>query len=328
MWLRNSGKSTFYCLVLAVTFQAALAGAVDECVPLSPSGVIVRSCTEIIQSPSFGSDQKAPAYKYRGDVRLQAGALQAAIADFTESIRLKKENALAFAGRGWAKFVGGDLAESIVNYSEAIRLSPTSAELFIERGHVNIVADKTEDAIRDLTEALRLDPKNADAFNRRGLAYLKKGDLIRAQKDYDAAIKLEPLIAVFYANRGYVYRALDKKKNAVDDFTHALELDPSLTEAMNALKMLKPAANRTRTDQLIRQGKQLVDKNCRECHAVGASDVSRNKNAPEFRNFSRRYPHLTLRPPIERAIATKSSINLSFDETEAIIAYIDSFVKR
>ena len=94
------GKLAVACFVLAVTCRAAVAGAVDECVPLSPSVVILRACTEIIESPSFGSDQKALAYRYRGVVRLTAGAAQPAIADFTESIRLKKEKALAFAGRG------------------------------------------------------------------------------------------------------------------------------------------------------------------------------------------------------------------------------------
>jgi tetratricopeptide (TPR) repeat protein len=328
-----TSKLAIACFVLAVTCRAAIAGAVDDCVPSSPSAVIMHACTEIIEGASFGSDQKALAYKYRGDVRLQAGAIQPAIADFNESIRLKKEDARAFADRGWAKFLGGDRAGSIADYSEAIRLSPAVTEFFIERGHINLVADKTDDAIRDLTEAVRLDPKSADAFNRRGLAYFKKGDLIRAQEDYSAAIKLDPLVAVYYANRGYVYRAEDRKKDAIADFGHALLLDPSLSEAMNALKMLDLRGKTpTRTNQLIRQGKQVAEKNCRSCHAVGARDVSRNRNAPEFRNLSQRHPHLILRPPIERAIAATHDVmpalNLSFEEIEAIVAYINSFVTR
>src|SRR5262249_476744 len=280
------------------------------------------------------SDQKALAYKYRGIVRLSAGAVQAAIADFTESIRLNKEDAFVYAGRGWARFTNKDLAGSIADYSEAIRLSPASAKFYAERGHVNIVAVKADDAIRDLNEALRLDPKNADAFNSRGFAYAKKGDFDRALEDYNAAIKFNPLNAVFYANRGYIYETQKRKKDAIEEFKTALRFDPSLTEAMNALKRLEPAAGTTSTanDLLIRQGKQLAEKSCGGCHAVGAKDVSRNKNAPEFRNLSRRHPNLTLRAPIERAIAVTHDamppFNLSLQETEAIIAYIGSFVQR
>jgi mono/diheme cytochrome c family protein len=102
---------------------------------------------------------------------------------------------------------------------------------------------------------------------------------------------------------------------------------------MNALKMLeRDATTPTRTNQLIRQGKQMVEKNCSGCHAVGATDVSRNRNAPEFRNLSRRHPLLILRPPIERAMAAPHddmlAFELSHDETEAIIAYISNFVTR
>ena len=179
-----------------------------------------------------------------------------------------------------------------------------------------------------------MDPKNADAFNTRGFAYAKRGDFVRAQEDYNAAIKLNPLGAVFYGNRGYVYEAQNKKKDAIDDLRHALRLDPSLTEAMNALKRLQPAGTTTSTesDQLIRQGKQVAEKSCGRCHAVGTKDVSREKNATEFRNLSRRHPNLTLRAPVERAIAVTHDamppFNLSSGEIEAIIAYISSFVQR
>lgn len=321
------------CFIIAVTCRLVVAGAIDECVPLSPTIVILRACTEIVKGPNFGSDQKALAYRYRGVARLSAGATQAAIADFTDAIRLKKEDALAFAGRGWAKFTDGDLAGSIADYNEAIRLPPASAILYSERGHVNIVAGKVDDAIRDLTEALRLDPKNANAFNTRGFAYAKKRDFVRALGDYNAAINLNPWAAVFYANRGYLYKALNKKKDAIDDLGHALRLDPSLTETMNALKRLQPAGmTRIETDRLIRQGKQVAEKHCGRCHAVETKDVSRDKNATEFRNLFRRHPNLTLRAPIERAIAVTHDamppFNLSFGEIEAIIAYIDSFVRR
>ena len=98
-----TGKLAVACLVLAMTCRAAVAASVDECVLLSPSVVILRACTEVIESPNFGSDQKALAYKYRAVVRMSAGAVQSAIADYTRSIRLKEEDALAFSGRGWAR---------------------------------------------------------------------------------------------------------------------------------------------------------------------------------------------------------------------------------
>ena len=220
-----TGKLAVACLVLAMTCRAAVAAPVDECVLLSPSVVILRACTEVIESPNFGSDQKALAYKYRAVVRMSAGAVQSPLLT-TRSIRLKRKMlSLSQAGDG-----RNSLTEIWLDRSPIIAKRfafPPSATLYAERGHVNIVAGKADDAIRDLNEALRLDPKNADAFNTRGFAYAKKGDLVRAQEDYNAAIKLNPLGAVYYANRGYVYEAQKRKKDAIDEFKQALRLDPS-----------------------------------------------------------------------------------------------------
>ena len=328
--MKMRSKLAIACFVLAVTCRAAVAGAVDDCNPGSPSTIILRACTEVIEGSSFASDQKALAYKYRGIVRVSAGAVQGAIADFTEAIRLKPD-APTFAGRGWAKFTDRDYSGSIADYSEAIRLSPTSAGFYIERGHVNIVAGKLDDAIRDLTEALRLDPKNPNAFNTRGFAHFRKNDFAEAQQDYDAAIKISPFVAIFYANRGYLREAQQRKQDALADLRHALELDPSLVEAMNAVKRLEgPGATRAESARRVQRGKQVAEKSCGACHAVEDKDVSQDKKATPFRNLSRRYTNLSLRAPIERAITVTHDamppFNLSSDDIDAVIAYIDSFV--
>src|SRR3974377_95433 len=95
--------------VFAAACVAAVTGAVDTCVPSSPSTIIMHACTEVIKSSSFASDQKALAYKYRGDVRLQAGAVQLPLAASNDSLLLKKENARTFAYRGSARVIGGGL---------------------------------------------------------------------------------------------------------------------------------------------------------------------------------------------------------------------------
>ena len=78
-------------------------------------------------SLSFGLDAKALAYRYRGEARTDAGAFQQAIADFSESIRLRPDNVPAFAGRARARFSVRNFAGALSDYSEAIRLSPVTA---------------------------------------------------------------------------------------------------------------------------------------------------------------------------------------------------------
>jgi tetratricopeptide (TPR) repeat protein len=243
-----------------------------------------------------------------------------------------EDNMRAFAGRGRAKLLAGNRIGSIEDYSEAIRLSPSSAELYIERGHVYIVSMKVNDAIRDLTEALRLDPRNASGFNERGIAHFKKGDLVRAQEDLTAAIAISPL-PEFYANRGDVLQAQGRTSDAIEDFRKALLGDPSLVYARQALAQLgATAAIAIETDERVRQGEVLAEKNCSGCHAVGVRGFSPNKDAPEFRNLNRRHPHSWLRSPITKGIfATHEKMpqfNLPSEDVDTIVAYINNLSAR
>jgi tetratricopeptide (TPR) repeat protein len=328
-------------MVLAVTCEAAMADVLAECRQLGPE-VNMGACTEVITSPSFGPDDKAFAYRRRGEARTNAGENRAAVADFTESIRLKKDDMSAFAGRGRANFADGNLAGSIADYSEAIRLSkathlsPDLADLYVQRGHVYVVSKQLDAAISDLTEAIRLNPSSVDALNTRGVAYVKKGDFDRAIDDYTAAIALLPF-PVVYANRGFAYEAENRQDLAIADFQYALMHDPAQVGVRDALKRLgvPPDAITSQTNQLISEGAALAEKSCSSCHAVGLSGDSPNKKAVEFRNFYKQQPLFVLRQPITRAIrgmhdqmpdehVKLMKVTLSDNQIDMIVAYINS----
>jgi len=336
-----TGTLAIACIVLAVTCEVAMADVLDECRQLAPE-VNTSACTEVITSPSFGPDDKAVAYRRRGEARTNAGENRTAVADFTESIRLKKDDMSAFAGRGRANFANGNLAGSIADYSEAIRLSkatqlsPGLADLYVQRGHVYIVSNHLDAAISDLTEAVRLNPLSAEALNDRGIAYLKKHDLDRAIDDYTAAIALFPF-PIMYANRGYVYEAQGRQDLAIADLQYALMHDPSQVGVRDALNRLgvPPDAVTSQTNQLISEGAALAEKSCSSCHAVGLSGDSPNKKAVEFRNYYKHQPLFMLRQPITRAIramhdqmpdehAKLMTVTLSDNQIDMIIAYINS----
>jgi tetratricopeptide (TPR) repeat protein len=70
-----------------------------------------------------------------------AGALDQALADFTESIRFQSSNRAAFAGRAQAQLALGDYRGATDDYSQAIRISPEATN-YMERGHVYLVSGK------------------------------------------------------------------------------------------------------------------------------------------------------------------------------------------
>jgi tetratricopeptide (TPR) repeat protein len=326
-------KVAIVLLLLAVSLRSAAADLIGECRGHPWPDVQLRACTEIITSPSFGLDAKALAYRYRGDARTDAGAFQRAIADLSESIRLRPDNVPAFAGRARAEFSIRNFADALGDYSEAIRLSPATANLYIARGHVYLSQGNLDASIRDLTEAIRLDPRSATAFNNRGLALRKKGDLDGAMQDYSTAIAINPIYALAYENRGYLQEARGQRNAAVGDLRQALLLDPSLVSARDALRRLGSWQSiASESDRRIREGQALAERNCSDCHAIGAQGRSTNGNAPKFRDLSRLYTLLALREPITRGIAAPHDqmpqFVLSDEQIDMIVAYINSLSTR
>jgi tetratricopeptide (TPR) repeat protein len=330
-----TGTLAVACFVLAVTCGVAAADAMDDCHQGRP-GINIAACTAIITGQSFGPNEKALAYNYRGNALVDAGENQRAIADFTEAIRLNKDNTAAFAGRGRANFAIENLAGAIADYSEAIRLSPATADLYVQRGHVYIVSNQLDAAISDLTQAIKLNPSSAQAFNARGAAYDKKKDFDKAIADYTSAIALFPFPAI-YANRGYAYEAQNRPDLAIADLQYALLHDPSQIGAKDALKRLGVPVDAvvTKANQLVHQGATLAETSCSGCHAVGMTGDSPNKSAVEFRNYYQNQPLFELRQPITRAIREthdkiqdeklkEMKATLTDQQIDAIVAYINS----
>jgi tetratricopeptide (TPR) repeat protein len=316
-------------LVVVFTTTGATADTLADCSQGRNSDVRLQACSEVIAGAVYSVDQKAVAYRNRGNVRADAGAGAQAVADFSEAIRLQPNEPAGFAGRARARLAVQDLDGAIADYSDALRLAPATASFHTGRGHAHFVRGDTTAAIADFTEAIQLNPKSASTFNRRGLAYRRSGDLARAIDDYTAALMINPIYALAYNNRGYVYEAQGRKEDAIADFQAALLLDPSLIGARDGLTRLGiPPALLAETERRVQLGKALVESNCSPCHAVGATGTSPNKKAPEFRKLHARHPSLALREPLSRGIAAPHDempkFALSGPEIDTIVAYINS----
>ena len=330
----NFGENAVKRLGLAMLATLLAAGtakadALADCMQSRNAQQKLRACSEVIDKPSFKPEDRARAYRNRAALRVDAGAAEQAVADFTESLRLQPNDAGGFAGRARARMILGDVVAAIADYSEAIKLAPDSASHLLGRGHAHFVRGNAQAAIADFTEVLRINPKSATAHNQRGLAYRRSGDIARAIEDYTAAIDINPVYALAYNNRGYAYEALGRKDDAIADFKAALMLDASLVGARDGLARLgAPGGSLAETEQRIKEGKALVSSYCVGCHATGPAGDSPNPKAPPFRTLSDRHPGLSLREPLSRGIAAPHDVMPKFAlnqaQVDTIIAYINS----
>ncbi len=90
---------------------------------------------------------------------------------------------------GWNK--KGNYTQVIADTTEALRLKPDQA-LYNLRGSAYFDKGEYDIAIADFNDALRSGPPSGIIFHNRGNAYRGKGDYAKAIADYDSANRLSP----------------------------------------------------------------------------------------------------------------------------------------
>ena len=156
---------------------------------LPPGPDAIEGCTAVLQAGRETPRVLAQALVNRGDsYRMRDRAIDRALDDYSQAIRLQPDFALAFANRGFTY-------------------------LFEKQDH--------ERAIKDFDEALRLDPQFASVFYYRAVARSDKGEFRRAIGDFDQAIRLKPNFAVAWRDRGQAKIALGDQAGGKADIAEA-----------------------------------------------------------------------------------------------------------
>lgn len=85
-------------------------------------------------------------------------------------------------------------------------------------------------------------------------------------------------------------------------------------------------------DESARRGRQIVERDCARCHAVGAADASAMSKAPPFREIARRYPPSHLAEALAEGIVTGHPDMPVFAfapaDAGAIIAYLEALSEK
>ena len=218
--------------------------------------VISPSPDETTQPPDI--DILSWAHHHRGTAYMsenpkesaKESAVDLAINDFTEAIRLKtevivsvtedptivrrlkKELARTYVSRGTARYWKKDESNNaITDYTNAIEHDPEYADAYNYRGISHLSNGDVDDAITDYTKAIQLDPEFTEAYKDRATAYLGSGDFDKAITDYTKAIQLDPDDTDIYNYRGLVHFRNSEIDKAIEDFSRAIQLKPDNADA-------------------------------------------------------------------------------------------------
>jgi tetratricopeptide (TPR) repeat protein len=215
------------CLIAAVSSAPAFAQSRKQLGPLcttetTPADQQIDACNKIIALKVFSGGELAQVYFWRAVGWNKKGNYAQVIADTTEALRLKPDQAL-YNLRGSAYFDKGEYDIAIADFNDALRSGPPSGTIFHNRGNAYRGKGDFAKAIADYDQANRLSP-NAYTSQNRGLSKLALGDLDGALADINEAIRFDPSLPGGLIDRSVVWRAKGDLDRAIADSTEAVRL--------------------------------------------------------------------------------------------------------
>ena len=151
------------CLALvgcATTLADSAQGCFDAAGGRVPGVRGIGLCSAALADPGLSTEARAATLVNRGIVNMQAGKLNAALADYDAAIRTAPGSADARINKGIALLeIGGRAAEAVAVLTEALAHGPRRPELvYYHRAIANESLGRMRAAYDDFAEAAQLAP--------------------------------------------------------------------------------------------------------------------------------------------------------------------------
>jgi tetratricopeptide (TPR) repeat protein len=219
-----------------------------------------------------------------GNVLLQKGELEEALAHLQRSVELRPDDAEIQNNFGNALLRRGDVAEATAHYRKALDLRPDDAATHNNLGSALVRQGLTAAAIEHFQRALQLgsafaDRQNAEIHYNFGNALLQDRQIDEAIAQYRKAISLSPDYVEAHANLGAALQMQMRFADAIAEYERTLQIAPQSGPIRNNLATLLA----TCPDLSIRNGPRAVQV------AQQALELSDGKDARIFRTLAAAY---------------------------------------
>ncbi|HVS54081.1 MAG TPA: tetratricopeptide repeat protein [Opitutaceae bacterium] len=186
----------------------------------------------------------ARAHNNLGFELYRAGRIDAALAEYRESLRLDPSDAHVHYNLGLALMRAGQPAAAVAPFAEAVRILPYYFSAHLNLAIVLVELGRAAEALPHLAAALRYDPEPAEVHFQWGVALAQLGRWPEAGEHYALAAQLEPARATTHANWGVALFSAGKIPAAIEQFEIALRLNPQLADAHYNLGLAIAALDR------------------------------------------------------------------------------------
>jgi tetratricopeptide (TPR) repeat protein len=183
----------------------------------------------------------AVAHVLRGLAKYALSDYTGAIKDYCEALEINMEETAPYYNRGLAKQALSDYTGAIKDYSKAIKINPNESVLYYNRGIAKQALSDYTGAIKDYSKAIKINPNDTDAYYNRSLAKQALSDYTGAIEDYCNVIKINPYDADAYHNCGEIKYALSDYHGVIEDCSKAIEINHNYTAAYILCGLAKQA---------------------------------------------------------------------------------------
>lgn len=154
---------------------------------------------------------------------------------FRHAIAVTKNNFVAHNNLGNTLLEQGQIEAAIAEYETTLRIRPDYAPPHNNLGMALLNLGRVDEAIPHLQRALEAQPGFAEIHNNLGHALRRKGGLDEAIRHYERAIELRPALAVAHYNLGSILLEHGRPERAAPHLFRALEIEPDDANARSEL---------------------------------------------------------------------------------------------
>ena len=223
-----------------------------------------------------------------GNVLLEKGKIDEAVAYYQKALRFKSDNADANVSLGYALIQKGKGDEAMPYLQKALEIKPDNPEAHNDLGIVSFGKGNTSEAIAHFEKALQARPDYAEAFYNYGNALFQQGDMDGAIIRYQQALRIKPDYVEARYNLGNALFQKGKIDEAILNYQQAIQAKPNYLSATYNLGMA--FKQKGKTDDAIaqfRRALELQPDSAETCYNLGNVLVQKGEEAEGITNLQR-----------------------------------------
>jgi tetratricopeptide (TPR) repeat protein len=208
--------------------------------PGNPRADRIAACDRVIGGGGLDADDLADIHETRGELLIDAGDYETALADFDAMLALDPGSRDANRLRGLALLHLGRAEEALAELDIAVGINPRFGFNLYVRGLAHAVLGDIDEALTDFADAIGADPNSRLPTVQAGRVLIDAGRLDEARAAFEDVMSREPFEPRAYVGLAMLADLAGDSEEAIRNYAIAELLDPDLAAPAMRLAELVP----------------------------------------------------------------------------------------